>query len=199
MGTRRGVCSRFTFYVSRSNMTPTTEKSTRLVMLRRDLEEIPEFPVPAGFTLRWYQPGDEASWLNIHRLADHYNEISPELFAQQFGNDTLQLRQRQCFLFDPSGHAIGTASAWFDDNFDGGRIGRVHWVALVPQYQGRKLSKPLMTTICRRLRELGHERGYLTTIAARKPAIELYLRFGFVPLIRNELDHAIWSEVIQPE
>src|SRR5438270_189065 len=115
-------------------MSRSTEKSSRLLMMRPDLENIPEFPIPADFTLRWYQPGDEASWLTIHKLADQYNQITPELFAQQFGTDTLLLEQRQCFLFDPSGHAIGTASAWFDNNFDGHRIGRVHWVALVPQY-----------------------------------------------------------------
>src|SRR6266436_1061974 len=175
------------------------EKSTRLLMIREDLENMAEFPVPAGFTLRWHQPGDEAFWLTIHEVADHYNRITPELFAHQFGNDPFLLGQRQCFLFDSSGHAIGTASAWFDDNFDGGRIGRVHWVALLPQCQGRKLSKPLMTAVCRRLRELGHDRAYLTTKAARKPAIQLYLRFGFVPLIRNEMERAVWGQVMRPE
>jgi len=176
-----------------------TEKSPLLVMLRRDLENIPEFPLPAGFALRWYQPGDEASWLAIHKLADHYNQITPELFANQFGTDPLLLGQRQCFLLEASGHAIGTASAWFDDNFDGGRIGRVHWVALLPEYQGRKLSKPLLTAVCWRLRDLGHDHAYLTTIAERKPAIQLYLRFGFVPLIRNDIERAVWDQVIQPK
>src|SRR5260221_2101466 len=152
-------------------MNRTTETSTRLVMIRRDLENIPEFPAPAGFVLRWYQPGDEASWLAIHKLADHYNQITPELFVHQFGTDPPLLAKRQCFLLDSSGHAIGTASAWFDDNFDGDRIGRVHWVALVPQYQGRKLSKPLMTAVCRRLRELRHNRAYLMTLAVRETAI----------------------------
>ena len=170
--------------------------STRLLMIRQDLETIPEFHVPAGFALRWYQPGDEAMWFTIHKLADHHNQITPELFAGQFGSDSVLLAQRQCFLFGPCGQAIGTASAWFDDNFDGGRIGRVHWVALVPEYQGRKLSKPLMTAVCRRLRELGHVRAYLTTLTARKPAIQLYLRFGFSPLIENEEDRALWREIL---
>ena len=174
-----------------------TEKSTRLLMIHQDLESIPGFHVPAGFALRWYQPGDEASWFSIHKLADHHNQITPELFAGQFGSDSVLLAQRQCFLLGPSGQAIGTASAWFDDNFDGGRIGRVHWVALVPEYQGRKLSKSLMTAVCRRLRELGHARAYLTTLAARKPAIQLYLRFGFVPLLRNEIERAVWDQIMR--
>src|SRR6266478_805633 len=113
-------------------MSSHTEMSTRLLMIRQDLETIPEFHVPAGFALRWYQPGDEAFWLAIHKLADHHNQITPELFSDQFGTDPILLAERQCFLLDSSGHKIGTASAWFDDNFDGARIGRVHWVALVP-------------------------------------------------------------------
>jgi len=78
-------------------MSRSTEKSSRLLMIRRDLEDIPEFPVPAGFALRWYQPGDEAFWLTIHKLADHYNQITPELFAHQFGTDSSRFKTDKRF------------------------------------------------------------------------------------------------------
>ena len=177
-------------------MSKPVEKSARLMMIREDMENIPEFPVPAGFKLRWYEAGDETLWVHIQQLADQYNQITAKLFTQQFGTDPFLLSQRQCFLFDRAENAIGTATAWFDDDFEGQRIGRVHWVAVVPQYHGRQLSKPLMTTVCGRLRELGHNRAYLSTMAARKPAIQLYRRFGFSPLIRNKEEKAAWRELI---
>jgi GNAT superfamily N-acetyltransferase len=171
-----------------------TADNTRVLMLRENLEHIPEFAFPTGYSLRWYQPGDEENWLRIHLAADLHNRITPDLFARQFGTDTRLLRERQCYLIDAGGTAIGTATAWFNDDFDGGRIGRVHWVAILPGHQGRGLSKPLMTAVCRRLRELGHDRAYLSTSTRIERAVRLYLRFGFAPWIRNDCEAAAWED-----
>ena len=165
-------------------------------MVRANLDNVPEFVLPDGFLLRWYQPGDEWHWLRIHTAADRYNEITPTLFHHQFGLGENFLRERQCYLLDSRGEVIGTATAWFNDDFEGARWGRVHWVAIVPEYQGQGLSKPLMTAICRRLRELGHDRAYVSTSNSRIPAIKLYLQFGFEPILRTAEDEAIWKEVL---
>jgi GNAT superfamily N-acetyltransferase len=176
-------------------MTSVPEPFTRLLMIRDNLQAIPEFALPEGFELRRYRSGDESAWLDIHLKADLHNRITPELFERQFGADKVLLEQRQFYLIDPGGRVIGTATAWFNDDLEGTRIGRVHWVALLPEYQGRGLSKPLMTAVCHRLRELGHERAYLVTAAMLRPAIQLYLRFGFRPLIQNEADQVAWNKV----
>jgi GNAT superfamily N-acetyltransferase len=192
------------------------EKNLAIRMARAHLDDVPEFALPGAFSLRWYQPGDEAHWLRIHLAADRFNEITPELFRKQFGvaperglqpaaagecrsgmNSALRdLRERQCYLLAPTGEAVGTGTAWFNDDFEGARWGRVHWMAIVPEFQGRGLAKPLLTWLCRRLRELGHERVCLTTSTARRAAIGLYLKFGFAPLIRGEADAAVWREVL---
>jgi GNAT superfamily N-acetyltransferase len=164
----------------------------RVHMVRPDLERIPEFGVPAPFRVRWYEPGDEAEWRRIHRLADRENETTPGLFGERFGADAAVLARRQCYLTDERGAAIGTATAWFDDDFAGLPYGRVHYVAITPEYQGRGLSKPLMTVVCRRLRELGHKRAYLSTATTRVAAIRLYLRFGFMPWAGNPEETAAW-------
>lgn len=168
---------------------------THVQMVRDHLENIPDFAPPEAFALRWYQPGDEQHWRRIHLAADLHNDITPGLFAQQFGNDARVLAERQAYLLDPSGQPIGTATAWFNADFAGARFGRVHWLAVLPGFQGRGLSKPLMTAVCTRLRELGHDRAYLSTATVCVPAIRLYHQFGFVPLIRNEADAARWRGV----
>jgi len=208
-------------------------------MVRANLDNVPEFMLPAGFTLRRYEPGDEAHWLRIHLAADPFNEITPELFRKQFGveaerglqsssekhqdvpsssfssssaksrvksrtrtsqcgvNSALRdLRQRLCYLLAPTGEVVGTGTAWFNNNFEGARWGRVHWLAIMPEFQGRGLAKPLMTSICRRLGELGHEHVYLSTSTARHAAIGMYLKFGFEPLIQSPEDAVVWREVL---
>src|SRR5262249_16871751 len=143
----------------------------------------------------WYQHGDEETWRRIQLAADRFNRIPPELFAEQFGFDADRLSQRQAYLSTERGEPIGTGTAWFNEDFQGRRVGRIHWVALVPEWQGQSLSKPLMSAVCGRLRELGHERAYLSTSSARLPAIQLYRRFGFVPLIENEQQAAVWERL----
>jgi GNAT superfamily N-acetyltransferase len=177
-------------------MKPSDKPNVPLKLCRADLNDIPEFELPSGFSIRWYQPGDESHWLEIHLQADRENEITPALFEHQFGTDAVMLAQRQCYLLNEQNRPIGTGTAWFAEQFDGAPIGRVHWVALLPEYQGRGLSKPLLTSVCRRLRELGHTRAYLSTSSTRGRAIRLYMQFGFVPLIRNEDEGKIWEEIL---
>ena len=90
---------------------------------------------------------------------------------------------------------MGTATAWSGDLFPGQPIGRIHWVAIVPDRQGQGLAKPLLAATCRRLRALGHERAYLTTSTARLPAINLYLLFGFQPLVGSPEAYQAWQAV----
>lgn len=172
-----------------------------LTMVRATLADIPVYLLLPGYAFRWYRPGDEASWAAIQAAADRDNEITPQLFAQEFrlargaaadAPAAPRLEDRQCYLLDPAGHAVGTATAWVDDLNDDPAAGRVHWVALLPAVQGRGLARPLMTTVCRRLRALGHRRAYLTTAMNRPAAVGLYLKFGFVPVLNNDEDRVRW-------
>lgn len=165
-------------------------------MIRRDLRGIPQQAVPDGFSIRWHRPGDREAWVRIQALAERLIPISAELYDKQFGRDDEALSTRQAFLVDERGIEIGTASAWFDDDYHGERFGRVHWVAIVPQHQGKGLAKPLLAAVCNRLLELGHDRAYLVTSTARLPAIRLYLKFGFEPDIRSKQDRELWQSTL---
>lgn len=166
-----------------------------LFMIRDTLENIPRFTLRAPFSFSWYEKGDEEQWVDIQCKADKYNAISLDLFRKDFGNDADVLHQRQCFLLNAGGGAIGTASAWFDEEYKGKPYGRLHWVAIVPEYQGRGLALPLVSLVLGRMRELGHTCGRLATSSSRVPAIQLYGKFGFVPDINNEDERCAWREI----
>lgn len=163
-------------------------------MIRENLDGIPEYNLPAGYSIRWYQVGYEEHWQKVQSLADKYNRVTPDLFQEQFGTNIQLLTERQCFLCDGKDNIIGTASAWLD-NPDKKSLGRIHWLAIVPHQQGKGLAKPLLTIICKRLKELGHSKTYLTTQTLRIPAINLYAKFGFVPVIDSNSDRGIWEKL----
>jgi GNAT superfamily N-acetyltransferase len=171
------------------------EQNAKVVMERASLTAIPEYGLPQGFVLRWYQAGEESAWLQIQAAADDLNDITADLFRKTFGNEQTAHEQRICFLTTATGEPIGTAAAWWGEEGAEGRRGRIHWVAIFPAFQGRGLAKPLLTAVCLRLRELGHTSAYLTTSAARIPALNLYRQFGFVPVIRDEMERAMWQEI----
>ncbi|MBP7827886.1 MAG: GNAT family N-acetyltransferase [Verrucomicrobia bacterium] len=175
-----------------SGMTP-PPSNLRLVMIRPHWDGLPAGELLAGWSLRWYQPGDAAHWTRIHLAAEREHAITDSLFRAQFGHEDTLLAVRQCYLLTPDGEPVGTATAWFDDSFADGRWGRVHWVALTPAYQGRGLAKPLLAAVCQRLRELGHDRAFLRTTPTRRPAIQLYLRFGFQPHPRHAEETRAWQ------
>jgi len=163
-------------------------------MTRENLENIPKCALPAGYAIRWYRPGDEDTWHRIQSLADKYTKVTSDLFTGEFGTDAKVLSERQCFLYDGDNDAIGTASAWFAEQ-EGRYLGRVHWLAIVPRYQGKGLATPLLAAVCDRLKSLGHCKTFLTTQTCRVPAINLYAKFGFVPVIESDADRQIWKEL----
>lgn len=168
-----------------------------LKMKREDLHAIPEFALPAEYSFKYYESGFEQAWLDIHLLADQYHQFDKVLYDSSFGRDKELIQQRQMFIINKAGRAIGTASAWFVGDDPKTRTGLVHWVAIIPEEQGKGLAKPLMTAICRRLKELGHTEVELNTHSLRLPAIQLYLKFGFVPVIQTAEEAVIWQQIRQ--
>ncbi|MFK7693771.1 GNAT family N-acetyltransferase [Paenibacillus sp. HJGM_3] len=157
-------------------------KHISLAMQREHLHDIPEAALPEGYRISLYQPGDEHFWADIETRAGEFREREAALehFQREYGPHIDEVKQRCLFLFDPEGNAIGTATAWRGDTF-GEPQGRIHWVGIVPEAQGRKLAKPLLSAALRVLAELGHTSAYLTTQTTSWRAVNLYLNYGFVP------------------
>lgn len=165
-------------------------KNIFIRMRCEDLGGCPVYSVPSPYGIRFYEPGDETAWVNIHLAADKYNRITPGLHRREFGTDARVLARRQAYLISPEGRPIGTSTAWAYDN----GTGQIHWIAIEPDHQGRGLGKPLLSVTCLRLQELGHTTAELGTSSARIPAVNMYLRFGFKPVADDESQAEGWRE-----
>ena len=170
--------------------------NVELRMERKMLDDIPLFSAPEGFDIHWFQRGDEVSWRKIQDASDKFQVINEELFADQFGYDIQRHTDRICFIKDLSDEIlVGVAAAWWQELLDGTNWGKVHWVAILPSHQSLGLSRVLLSEVCRRLRKLGHTKTFLTTSSARIPALNLYRKFGFKPVISSRRDWQTWRTI----
>lgn len=172
------------------------QQNLSIDMILETLDGIPDHNLPHDFYFKWYEPGDEKLWLDIHALSEKFiATINLKLYHEQFNRSAEIIRQRQVFIMNAHHEAIGTSTAWFKDDYYGQPFGQVHWVAIIPEFQGKGLAKPLMSMTLKRMVELGHSRAFLSTSTGRVAAIYLYLKLGFKPFIHQDTDSLIWEQL----
>ena len=170
-------------------------KNYSVRMIRENMENIPEFPIPEGFAIRNYCRNEGHIWTRIQKAAEPYIDIDDGLFDRQFRCNLSAMEDRSFYLTTDAGEEIGTITAWWQPDMDGKDWGQIHWVAVHPDYQGRGLSKPMMSVAMARLKQ-SHKRCFLDTSTGRIPAIKIYLDFGFTPdLSRQNNSREAWAEV----
>ena len=166
-----------------------------LKMVRNNLLNIPQHSLPAGFRIRMFEKGDEHLWARIEASVDEFKneEAALEHFDKEFGPYIDEMSLRCVFVENQDGEAIGTTTAWYGDLQGDGEIsGRIHWVAIAPEYQGKKLSKPLLSAAMNILAN-HHTKAYLTSQTTSYQAINLYLNYGFEPFITGPSCNEAWT------
>jgi GNAT superfamily N-acetyltransferase len=152
--------------------------------------------LPEGYSLRWYRDGDREVWQSIQRSTGIYEPLAPDLFDREFGQRRDLLPERQCFVEDASGVPVGTATAWLGSPEKLPEEGRVHWVAVSPAHQRKRIGSYLTEAACSRLLELGTTSAYLTTGSDNVGAIQLYLSLGFRPEAASEVERIAWHSLV---
>ncbi|QCJ44479.1 GNAT family N-acetyltransferase [Bacillus sp. S3] len=170
-------------------------KRIRLKMVRKDLLDIPQYELPPGFRMRLFEKGDEHHWAKVETSAGEFKdeEAALERFNKEFGDDIDEMTRRCVFIENENGEVIGTTTAWYGDLNDDGEIwGRIHWVGVVPDYQGKKLSKPLLSAAMNILAK-HHSKAYLTSQTTSYQAVNMYLNYGFEPYITDPSCEEAWG------
>ncbi len=155
-----------------------------LAMYRENLDNIPEYNLPEGFNLRLFEDNDEMNWAQIETAVGEFSDINKALdrFKNEFSNHLEEMKKRCIFLLSPGFEPIGTVTAWFGD-FAGEKKGRIHWVAIKPEYQGKGLAKPMFSAAMNILVKYHHD-AYLTTQTTSWRAVNMYLHYNFKPVPR---------------
>ena len=156
--------------------------------LEQDLDDIKEIELPSEYHYENYTSGDRDIWIAIEKSAKEFSsrEEGEAAWDRYFAGHEKELENRMFFVSDSSGRKLATATAYYDIHTgDDGETGWLHWVAVHSDAQGLGLSKPLITHVLARMKELGYKKAVIPTQTYTWLACRLYLDLGFVPMKEN--------------
>lgn len=161
------------------------------LLLERNLDNLPSYTLPNGFTYVFYQDGDKDNWINIEKSAKEFSsyEEGVQAWNKFFSTREEILHNRMVFIRSADGQKVATATALFDiNNRDSSGSGWLHWVSVRRDYQGRGLSKPLITHTLQIMRDLGYTHAKIPTQTTTWLACKIYLDLGFHPIPKNAVN-----------
>jgi len=169
----------------------------KIKMFRPNMDSLPSYSLPAEYEIRMYQSNsnDDQTWAEIATAAGEFRSVDQglELFRKDFLNnkDSHLLPERLFFLVNSEGRYIGQAMAW-SACLDGEQQGSLYWVSIIPEYQGKKLAKPLVYTVLKKISEYS-DKCFLDSQTTSWRAINMYDDFGFKPYMKQENSEKAWA------
>jgi mycothiol synthase len=165
---------------------------TQLIMVRKNLDEIPPTHLPKGYRIRCYEDGDHEA------LAAVFQECfdpgwSADRILKTFVEDPVWSPYRMCVLCRGR-EVVGTGTAWESRERPG--HGMLHYLAILPTHRGKHLGKALSARVLELLKGMGYEDAWLSTDDFRLAAIGIYLAVGFEPVC-TEASHAERWEIVR--
>lgn len=170
------------------------------LLLERDLDALPCFPLPQGYKFVFYEQGDRDIWIAIEKSAKEFvsYEQGLEAWNRYYAGKEESLLNRMVFIENADGEKVATATAYYDiTNRDKSGDGWLHWVAVRRDHQGKGLSKPLISYVLGIMRGLGYTHAKIPTQTTTWLACRIYLDLGFVPLPKNAINSREGWEIVK--
>ncbi|KOY18064.1 GNAT family N-acetyltransferase [Paenibacillus xylanivorans] len=165
------------------------DERSKLVMKKETFADLPQLDIPEGYKLRSFHPGDVTEWEHVIRIS-FAREIA---FGDKIGFQPPFMPEKILFLCY-EGLAVATAVAWEKEDGDI-NCGYLHMVGALPGHSGKGLGYTIALAALHRMREEGKQAALLETDDFRLPAISIYLRLGFVPLLVEEEHSGRWERI----
>ena len=162
------------------------------LLFERELSDMKHYSLPAGYKFVPYSNGDRERWIDIEISAKEFTsyEQGLEAWERYYANSLDILPDRMYFIENEKGEKIAAATAFYDiHGRDTSGAGWLHWVAVKREYQGKGLSKPLITYVLNVMRNLGYLHAKIPTQTNTWLACKVYLDLGFLPIEEN-LEHS---------
>ena len=163
----------------------------QLVMFKESLSDLKEISVPAQFSVRSYQNGDDIKWEKIIQASFNSKmSFKKDIEANEF------FRTERVYFVCDKGEPIATAIAWYDKNWDSS-VGYLHMVGMLQEYGGKGLGRQASLAALHQMKRDGRKSAVLTTDDFRIPAIKTYLKMGFKPQITHKSHQDRWIKILE--
>lgn len=167
-------------------MIPVIDKSVPyfdVIMVRpKDAPPVQVPVLPQGYAYRAHRLGDDTAWSAIEASVDEFDTPEQALahYQKEFAPHEAEMARRTVYVVSPQGVPVANASAWWKQDDTLGEVAMLHWVAAMPQEQGKGLGRAVTCKALSRFETLGpHTDIWLTTQTWSHVAIGLYLSLGF--------------------
>jgi mycothiol synthase len=168
-------------------------KPKQLFLVKPSLDGLPPVCLPAGYTLRHFREGDQASWNTLLDLAFDVRHGGYD-FDRDMKPDPA-FRAERVMIVEHAGTVAATASAWYRPAL-GAHCGYIEWVATHPQHRGHRLGYWANLAALHRMKAEGRTAVALHTDDFRLAALRLYLGMGFQPVIDDPSHRERWRKVL---
>ena len=155
------------------------------IIMRHPNNIAPILPkLPSGFSVRFYEKGDEQAWTDIQvavlEFPNHEEALKCYDYYWQYMEE---LKKRQLFIIEnTTGKPVATANAWWTE-IDGQKAGVVFGLSCYPEYQskglGRIAAAYMMDCFYRLMPGCP---VWLDTQTWSYKAIGIYMDIGFIPM-----------------
>ena len=161
-------------------------------MRRPSLDDLPPTPpLPEGYVLRAFEPGDLPGLAAILTVA--FNTAWDEEKVRRDLSEAPDVDG--VYVIAQGGSPVATASArLLPDRFPGS--GYVHWVGTDPRHQGKGLGTLVSRRVLEHFRAANLADAVLETDDFRLAAIRSYLKLGFIPEYPDVSHKMRWARVL---
>jgi mycothiol synthase len=171
---------------------PKSTPQLQMVWPQHKIDQPPSVVLPNGYRLRTYDRGDEPRFFQVMTLAGWPNwdeeRLKPWLY-RMLPQGWFMIVARE------TNQIVATAMATHDHTWQRPFSGEVGWVAGDPAHKGRGLGTAVVAAVTARFIQIGYPSIHLFTEHYRLPALTIYLRLGYVPLLHRPEMYDLWQTV----
>jgi mycothiol synthase len=161
----------------------------QLELVRRSRAGVAPLPLPDGFRMRNYEPGDEREYRDLFRLAWPDENMLPHTLAHALPGGFLVVEEVS------TKRLVGSCVAFAPETPSHGENGSLGWLVVDPAHGGRGIGAVLAATVTNRLLDEQYDLPWLQTEDDRLTAIRIYLGLGWEPHLYAEGMEARWRDI----